>query len=54
LKEQYLEKWLWEDLDYSTYSKSPETEELTVIQQCKEWLATISDGKLPTNQTTEG
>jgi len=23
----------WEDLDYNTYSKSPETQELTVIQQ---------------------
>jgi len=34
--------------------KTPETQELTVIWQCKEWLATIPDGKLPTNQKTEG
>jgi len=26
------------------------TQELRVIQQWKEWLATIPDGKLPTNQ----
>jgi hypothetical protein len=32
----------------------PETRELTVIQQRKEWLATIPDGKLPTNQKIEG
>jgi hypothetical protein len=32
------------------YSKSPETQELTVIQQWKEWLAKIPGGKLPTNQ----
>jgi len=31
-----------------------ETQELTVMQQWKEWLATIPDGKLPTNQKTEG
>jgi len=30
-----------------------ETQELTVIEQGKEWLATIPDGKLPTNQKTE-
>jgi len=54
LKEQYPEKRPWEDLDYNIYSKSPETQELTVIQQWKEWLATIPDGKLPTNQKIEG
>jgi hypothetical protein len=30
------------------------TLQLTVIEQWKEWLATIPDGKLPTNQKTEG
>jgi hypothetical protein len=40
----------WEDLDCSTESKSPETQQVTVIQQCKEWNATNPDGKLPTNQ----
>ena len=35
-------------------TKSPETQELTVIQQWKDWLATIRDGKLPTNQKIEG
>jgi len=54
LKEQYPEKRSWEDLDYNTESKSPETQELTVIQQCKEWLATIPHGKPSTNQKTEG
>jgi 16S rRNA C967 or C1407 C5-methylase (RsmB/RsmF family) len=44
----------WEDLHYSTCSKSPETQQLTVIQHCEEWLATIPDGKLPTNQKIEG
>jgi hypothetical protein len=34
-------------------TKSPETQELTVIQQWKDWLATIRDGKLPTNQKAE-
>jgi len=33
---------------------SPETQQLTVIQQCKEWLATIPDVKLPTNHNMEG
>ena len=33
-------------LDYSTYRKSPETKELAVIQQLKEWLATNIDGML--------
>jgi hypothetical protein len=33
--------------------KLPETQQLTVIQQWKEWLATIPDGKLPTNQKIE-
>jgi len=33
-------------------SKSPEKQELTGTQQRKEWLATIPDGKLPTNQKT--
>jgi hypothetical protein len=51
LKEQYPEERPWEYFDYNTFkSKSPETQKLTVIQQRKEWLATISDGKLPTNQ----
>ena len=35
-------------------SKSPETQQLTVIQQWKEWLATVTDGKLATNQKSEG
>ena len=35
-------------------TKSPETQELTVILQWKEWLATNPDGKLPTNQKIEG
>ena len=30
------------------------TQELTVILQWKEWLASIPNGKLPTNQKTEG
>jgi hypothetical protein len=42
-----MEERLWEDLDHNTLSKSPGTQELTVIQQCKEWLAAIPDGKLP-------
>jgi len=54
LKEQYLEKRQWEDLDYNTYRESPGTQQLTVIQQLKKWLATIADGKLPTNQNIEG
>jgi len=54
LKEQYPERSPWEDLDYNTSSKSPEKQELTVINQRKEWLAKISDGKLPTNHKTEG
>jgi hypothetical protein len=33
---------------------SPETQELTVIQQRKEGLAVISDGKPPTDQKIEG
>jgi len=49
-----LEEKYPEDLDYNTYSKSPEMQELTVIQQWKEWLATIPDGKLQTNQRIEG
>jgi hypothetical protein len=32
---------------------SPETQQLTVIQQWKEWLETISYGKLPTDQQIE-
>jgi len=39
-------------MDYQAHS--PETQRLTVIQQWKEWLATIPDEKLPTNQKTEG
>ena len=35
-------------------SKSTETQELTVIQKVKEWLAAVADGKLPANQKTEG
>jgi len=34
--------------------KSPEAQQLTVIQQWREWLATITDGELPTNQKIEG
>jgi hypothetical protein len=44
LKEQHQEKRPWEDLDYRTSSKSLDTQELTVIQQWKEWLATNADG----------
>jgi hypothetical protein len=36
------------------YYKSPETQELTVIQQQKDWIAIIPDGKLPTNQKIGG
>jgi len=54
LKEQYLEKRPREGLDCNTYSKSTETEQLTVIQRWKEWLATVADGKRPTSQTIEG
>jgi hypothetical protein len=35
-------------------TKSPETQKLTVIQQRKDWLSTVPDGKLPTNQKIEG
>jgi hypothetical protein len=41
-------------LDYNTENKSPETWELAVITQRQEWLATIPEGKLPTNQKIEG
>jgi hypothetical protein len=34
-------------------NKSPETQQLTGIQQWIEWLATVPDGKLPTEQETE-
>jgi len=45
LKEQYLEKKkAWEELDCSTYSKWTETQQLTGIQQWKEWLAKFPDG----------
>jgi len=27
---------------------------MTVIEQWKEWLATVADGKLPTDQKTGG
>jgi hypothetical protein len=47
-------KKAWKDLDYSTYSKLPDTQELTIIHQRKEWLATDLDGKLPTIKTIEG
>jgi hypothetical protein len=33
---------------------SGQKQQLTVIQQWKEWLATVPDGKLPTNQKIEG
>jgi hypothetical protein len=32
------------------FNQLPETLELRVIQQWKEWLATNTDGNLPTNQ----
>jgi hypothetical protein len=35
-------------------TKSPETQELTDLQQRKDWLATVPDGKLPSNQKIEG
>jgi hypothetical protein len=54
LKEQYREKRPQEDLDCSTQSKSPATQQLTVVQQCKEWLATVTGGELPTGQKIEG
>jgi hypothetical protein len=43
----------WKDLDYNTYSKSPETQQLTVAQQCKELLATNPDVKPSANKNTE-
>jgi len=43
----------WEDLDCSTYIKSPETQQLTVIEEWKKWLTTNLDGKLPTIQNLE-
>jgi hypothetical protein len=49
LKEEYAEKKNAvgkHRLQY--FSKSPETQQLTVAQQSKEWLATFPDGKLPT------
>jgi hypothetical protein len=54
LKEQYLEKRSWENVDCDTQGKSPETQQLTVVQQRKEWLATNPDGKLPTTHKIEG
>jgi hypothetical protein len=54
LKEQYPEKGQWENLDDNTYSKSTETQQLTVVQQGKERLATVTDGELPTIQKIEG
>lgn len=47
------EKRLWEDLDYSIEGKSPETQELTVLLQWKEFLAINPDGKVPTNNEEE-
>jgi len=41
-----------DNISYKHYNDI--TQELTVIEQWKEWLATIPDGKLPTNQKTEG
>jgi hypothetical protein len=49
-----VKKRPWEDLDYNTWSKSPETQQLTVVQQWRERLATIPDGKLPAVQKIEG
>ena len=43
-----------EDLNYNSYCKSLETQQLTVIRQWREWIATIADGKLPANPKTEG
>jgi hypothetical protein len=34
-------------------TKLSEIQELIVIQQLEDWLATIRDGKLPTNQKDE-
>jgi hypothetical protein len=53
LKGQYLGKGPWEDLVYKTKT-SREKQQLTVIQQWREWLATVPDGNLPTNQKIEG
>ena len=38
-----MEEGQWEDHDCSTYSKSTETQQLTAIQQWKEWLVTVAD-----------
>jgi hypothetical protein len=43
-----------EDFEYNTESRSPETQELTVIQHWKERLTTNPVGKLTTNQKVEG
>jgi len=37
-----------------TSTKILKAQEMTVLEQWKEWLGTIPDGKLPTNQKTEG
>jgi hypothetical protein len=34
--------------------QQPKTHELTITQQYKEWLATNTAGKLPTNHNIEG
>jgi hypothetical protein len=44
----------WEDLEYSTYSKSPDTQQLTVIQQLRNWFSKFPGRKLPTNHRIEG
>jgi hypothetical protein len=50
LKEQYLEG----KKGCGKTSTTPEIQQLTVVQQSKELLATISDGKLPTNRNIDG
>ena len=42
-----------EDLDSNSYSKSLETQKLTIIKQWREWFLTIADGKRPANPKTE-
>jgi len=44
----------FQNLLNNIYSKSPWTQQLTVMQQWEERLATVPDGKLPTNHKTEG
>jgi hypothetical protein len=54
LKESFWKKGCGKTLTAILNSKLPETQQLTVIQQWKEWLATNPHGKLPTDQKTEG